>query len=333
MPASRRTILQLLDSLEGPIAKAFREAVAGVTSRARINQIEAAIRRGDVEAVMRAAGVRPGSWSAVTEAVRNGYVEAGAFTIAADVPARLGMAFNVNNPRAEAWIRTHSSEWVTNINDDVRESIRVALNQGMAAGRNPRSTALDIVGRVSKQTGRRTGGVIGLTDQQAQFALNARSDLENLSSRYFTRQRRDKRFDRMVRSAIESGEPLSQEQINRIVGRYEDRLLQLRGENVARTEALGALNEASDEALRQVVDEGLAPQESIIRIWDATLDARTRPDHVAADGQERGLNEAFDVGGVAMMHPGDFSAPAEQVINCRCVARHQIDFVAVEEAA
>jgi hypothetical protein len=137
----------------------------------------------------------------------------------------------------------------------------------------------------------------------------------------------------MVRRAIESGTPLDEATINRLVGRYEDRLLDLRGQTVGRTEALASLNEASDEALRQAVDEGLAPPDAVKRIWDATGDLRTRPDHVAADGQPRGLDEPFIVGGMSMMHPGDPAGGAANVINCRCIVRHEIDFVKVEQAA
>jgi hypothetical protein len=230
------------------------------------------------------------------------------------------------------------------------------MQAGMAAGRNPRSVALDIVGRISKQTGRRAGGVIGLNGPQASAVKDMRAALGNprgvgivrfdqlgdpVKSFWIGRDgnlkssygRRDRRFDPMVRRAIESGTPLDEATINRLVGRYEDRLLDLRGQTVGRTEALASLNEASDEALRQVVDEGLAPPDAVKRIWDATGDLRTRPDHVAADGQPRGLNEPFIVGGMSMMHPGDPAGGAANVINCRCIVRHEIDFVKVEQAA
>jgi len=159
--------------------------------------------------------------------------------------------------------------------------------------------------------------------------LNARQELENLDSNYFTRGRRDRRFDSVFRTAIDSGKPLNAGTVNKLVGRYEDRLLKLRGDTIARTETLAAVNEASDESLRQVVGEGLAEPDDIKRIWDAAGDSRTRRDHAYADGQERGMNEAFDIGGNAMMHPGE--GPAAQVINCRCIVQHEIDFIGAEQ--
>jgi len=166
--------------------------------------------------------------------------------------------------------------------------------------------------------------------------LNAREELENLDSNYFTRKRRDRRFDSIVRKAIDADKPMSAADINRITGRYSDRLLELRGTTIGRTEALSSMNEASDEALRQVVQQGLAPPEAVLRIWDAAGDSKTRASHVAMDMQERGLDETFTAGsGASLMHPGDSShgAGAGEIINCRCIVTHKIDFIAVELAA
>lgn len=324
---SQRKINQLLDKLEPAAARAFLRAVANIRSRSRLRDLEAAIQLQDIDRVMRVVGLSSGAWADVTEAVRRAYIEGGAL-VAADAPSQLGFVFDINNPQAQAWLATHSSNFVTRINQDQREAIRSVLAAGFDAGRNPRSIALDIVGRINRATGRRDGGIVGLTSQMSVYVQNARSELENLDAGYLTRKRRDKRFDRLVQRAIADGKPLSATDINRITGRYADRLLKLRGDNIGRTEVLGSLNQGMDQALRQAVDENLVRPEGIKRIWDATGDSRTRPDHVAADGQEVGLNEPFRVGGASMMHPGDFGAPASQVINCRCVVRQEVDWLA-----
>lgn len=333
MAASRREILRLLDELEGPIAAQFREAVDRMRSRAQIEALARAIEGNDLDAVLRALGERPGSWSTLTEQVRSAYVEAGIFTIAADVPRRFGMEFDITNPRAERWLRDHSSALVTYINAEQREAVQEALRAGMAAGRNPRSMALDIVGRMDAQTGRRAGGIVGLNRPQAEAAIRARQQLQELDPAYFNRVLRDRRFDSLVRAAIESDTPLSESDINRLIGRYEDRLLKWRGDTIGRTEALAALNEASDESLRQVIDEGLAPPEAVKRIWRHSFSKNERPGHLAMEGQERGVGEDFvnPETGVALPHPGQ--GPASEVINCRCFVAHKVDFVAVELAA
>jgi uncharacterized protein with gpF-like domain len=53
--------------------------------------------------------------------------------------------------------------------------------------------------------------------------------------------------------------------------------------------------------------------------WVSLIDSRSRPEHAAIDGQERGLNDAYDVAGTKMSHPGDPNGGAGNVCNCRCM--------------
>jgi len=333
MAATRRQLEAFLDSLEPPIRDAFLEAIRTIVGAASIGRLTTAIELNDITAVMSAAGMRVSSWDSVTEAVRRAYIESGQFTMAADVPARFGAGFNITNQRALEWVSRYSAELVTYISTEQGDVIQSILTSGMEAGRNPRSIALDIVGRIDPRTQRRTGGVIGLNRPQAAAAQKARIQLNDLDSAYFQRKLRDRRFDSMVRRAIESGEPLSQADIDRITGRYADRLLKLRGDTIGRTEALTAMNEAADESLRQVVEEGLAPADAVKRIWRHSFSQNERPGHLEMSGEAVGIDEPFTnpVTGVQLMRPG--SGPASEVINCRCVVEHEIDFVAVERAA
>jgi len=52
--------------------------------------------------------------------------------------------------------------------------------------------------------------------------------------------------------------------------------------------------------------------------WLAVLDANTRPDHADASGQLVAMDDTFDVGSSQMQYPGDMSATANEVVNCRC---------------
>lgn len=64
----------------------------------------------------------------------------------------------------------------------------------------------------------------------------------------------------------------------------------------------------------------------IVKVWDATLDGKTRSAHRAADGQIRELDEYFEVGGEKMTAPG-IDGSAANVCNCRCqvlqMSRHK----------
>lgn len=58
----------------------------------------------------------------------------------------------------------------------------------------------------------------------------------------------------------------------------------------------------------------------LVKTWASMEDERVRPDHARANGQTVPINKPFIVGGYRMQYPGDPSAPANQVINCRCTA-------------
>lgn len=82
---------------------------------------------------------------------------------------------------------------------------------------------------------------------------------------------------------------------------------------IARTEGHRIQNEAALDAQDEAKKKGA----NVVKQWDATLDDRTRPDHQAADGQIREIDEPFDVGGEKMKAPG-VGGSAKNVCNCRC---------------
>lgn len=85
---------------------------------------------------------------------------------------------------------------------------------------------------------------------------------------------------------------------------------------VARTELISAYNGGLNDAFTMLADA--QPDIVYVKRWLATNDTRTRPDHREADGQVVPFSQPFVVGGYAMMHPGDPTAPPHEVIQCRC---------------
>lgn len=84
---------------------------------------------------------------------------------------------------------------------------------------------------------------------------------------------------------------------------------------IARTETMGALNGSRTDAFQAWDEE---TEEELERVWLSTMDSRTRPSHVLADGQRASMVDPFIVGGFPLMFPGDPQGPAQEVIQCRC---------------
>ncbi|MCD9096193.1 phage minor head protein [Luteimonas fraxinea] len=350
---SHRKLAQLIEALEPAIRDAFLAAIRSVRERAPVSVIADLIEAGRVDDVLLVLGIDTALLSPLSESVRAAFVAGGAQGVA-EMPAIqvalrpvitgsyaarpvspvLRASFDLFNPRAQSWLANHSSQLVTHIVGEQRTAIQQVLSTGMQLGRNPRQTALDIVGRIG-ETGRRSGGIVGLTPQQAQYVSNMRADLASgnprLMARYFKRDRRDKRFDAQVRKAMEAGKPVSQASIDKIAGRYSDRLLQLRGENIARTESMSAFNAARQESFRQAVESGGLRPEHVRKGWGATGDDRTRHSHAELNGMEIGLEDLFvATTGARMLYPGDteHGAGAEDVAGCRCTAMYRVDMIA-----
>jgi len=91
---------------------------------------------------------------------------------------------------------------------------------------------------------------------------------------------------------------------------------------IARTEGQRSQNAATDAIYGKATDQGI--QGGVV--WDATLDARTRPTHADKDGEVRAADGLFaPLGGVRVPHPVHPALPAGEAINCRCRNRFQVE--------
>lgn len=82
----------------------------------------------------------------------------------------------------------------------------------------------------------------------------------------------------------------------------------------ARTAVTGAQNAGRQAGYERAVDMGIKTEKQ----WLATMDARTRHEHVVLDGQHVPVDENFKVGPYEIEYPGDPTAEPEMVYNCRC---------------
>jgi SPP1 gp7 family putative phage head morphogenesis protein len=85
-----------------------------------------------------------------------------------------------------------------------------------------------------------------------------------------------------------------------------------RSTRIAMTETAAAFGVGRQEAMAKA---GVTEKR-----WLTSGNDNVRDAHRAANGQTVGIDEAFEVGGEQLMHPGDPSGSPENVINCHCVA-------------
>ena len=84
-----------------------------------------------------------------------------------------------------------------------------------------------------------------------------------------------------------------------------------RAVTVSRTISTAAANGGKLEGWKQ---SGLVKKKR----WRSANNKRTRKDHREANGQTVDIDKPFRVGGEKLMHPGDPSGSAKQIVKCRC---------------
>ena len=89
------------------------------------------------------------------------------------------------------------------------------------------------------------------------------------------------------------------------------RISKNRAATIVRTEGHRIQVAAQKNVMYKASDAGA----DIVKIWNATLDGKTRPSHAKIDGEIRELDEKFSNG---MDAPSDPAGGAAEVVNCRC---------------
>ena len=332
---------RLLDRLEPQARAAFLDAISKIRSEAQLKLIIDHLTAGNVDAAILALRLDPSFFQPLDRAISEAYWQGGLMALAA-LPritdpfngSRVVLGFDGRHPRAEAWVKEKSSTLITAIVSEQRELVRSVVRQGVIEGKGPRDVALDIVGRVDKLTGKRVGGILGLTTPQAGYVANARAELSSGTPSalraYLSRTLRDKRYDAVVRKALKDGSPIPKAMVQLMSDRYAAKLLKMRGDMIARTESINALRAGQWEGYKQLLSTGAVSDDQISRSWQSTGDLRTRPHHMEMQGQKvTGIDSLFTApDGSKMRFPGDtaYGASAAETIQCRCFMQVRIAY-------
>lgn len=224
----------------------------------------------------------------------------------------------ITNMKAVNAIQANGLRLVRGFSTQQTEAAMQAIQRSFTTGANPIATA-----RAFRDS-------IGLTARQEQAVQNYRIALEERPRASLGRALRDRRFDSTVRRAAESGEALPADKIDRMVGRYRERMLRYRSETIARTESLRSVHQGQFRMYEQAIDEGRIQPQQMEREWNTAVDERVRESHSMMHGQKTTMDEPFISGlGNALMYPGDPGAPAEDTVQCRCAVGTRIKEIVV----
>lgn len=328
----------VLAKIEPGLRRVILAALQEMRDTADMDRLTALLQIGDVEGVVAMLRLSAEATAAMEAALADA-VQTGAR--AAVAPPGIVFAFDAVNPATVEFIRAYRLNLIRQIDDVTREGVRQIIRDGLEHGQNPRTVARAVKERV------------GLTQSQAKAVANFRAELErfhlkrtagdwnlggkisraaggaqvyvidqhgNPVDKIMARRLRDFRFDRTLRRAMQTGEPLTPEQIDKMVAAYERKFLRFRAETIARTEALRAANAGEHQQWVQAVQRGVVEESRIRRHWLTAGDERVRLSHRQIPHMNQGgvmLNQPFRTPGGLVLTPP--AAP-----NCRCTVTYRV---------
>lgn len=217
------------------------------------------------------------------------------------------ISFDPGDAEAERLLRQATLALIREIEEAQRDAIRKVLADAVSQGLNP------------TQASRMYRDLIGLTQHQMSAVNSYRRLLESGSTEALQRSLRDKRFDSTIQRILGQGLQLSESQINRMVDRYRQRMIDLRAITIARTETQTVMSAAQHSSTLQLADAVGLNLNRVERTWRTITDGRERDTHHDMNNQKRGAEEKFvSPSGARLLYPGDLTAPGAERINCRC---------------
>ena len=299
------------------LAAALASSYAYIRQQLGDSVIGRFITRGDVEgliATILSARLLERAFRAVRTRVRAAAEASGRLTIP-DLPPTTGVrpiavGFDILHPNVARAVRTLEDSIINRLSSDVREVVRRLLNDSLARGVN------------GVELGRSLRTVIGLSPNQLSYIENFSRSLlrEPGYGSPFDRVLRDRRFDARIREAFaEGGRPLTDAEIDRMLGRYRERWVNRNSETWGRTLSRNALRVGQRATWQQAIDRGDLSEDEIEKEWihyDPQDDPR--PHHQAMDNVRVPFNQPYPI------DTQDMYAGEGDPWNCHCVDIYRI---------
>lgn len=300
----------LFARLDKQLGLGWRDVVEWLRAINSLDDIERAIRTGRMRDVVQGVADAADRFAADTHAAYVSAAQRAKEWLDGAIDDEL-ISFNADNPRAVRWAQQNRYELRGAVTNEQQTAIHQAVSRGVREGLNPRDIAREV--RDS----------IGLTPYQESIVANYRRELEQGDyTAALARELRDRRHDRSMHAAIAGRRTFDDDDIDRMVETYRQGWIDYRAETIARTEALRAAHQGTEELYSQALERGQLSADELVRTWRAgPKTPEARDGHQALDGLEQPIGGVFTnpFTGERLRYPGDPEAPVSETANCRCV--------------
>lgn len=195
------------------------------------------------------------------ETVRRGFASA-----ATDLPGRgkingaVAVSFDTLNPKVVEAVRALDSRVINSLKDDIRETVRAYVENGIRDGKSPRTVAKDL------------RPLIGLSETQAR---NSEKYGEKL---------------------LAKGK--SPEQVEKAVAAYQRKAIAQNANTNAGTATRDSLKLGQHMSWQDAIDKGLVDPALLTQTWVTVGDNRVRDEHRAMNGETVPFGNTFSNGDV-----------------------------------
>jgi len=317
-----------IERLEIEVQQAYLDQVAQTVRYVSISELEKAVEDNDEDRIAEILSL--GLFALLVERLRAVYARGASKELLAVIIPGVRREVDMGHPDVTSFLASQAAALRDQVAREQAEAVRVVLSMGRDRGDTARTAALSLAGRMSKQTGRRTGGVVGLNGPAAEASQRARDQLASgdpaRMREYLTRLRRDPAFDAAVREAIEQKRPVPKAIIDRAASAYAQRLLGTYAEALAQTNTSEAYNKGREEGWKQLTARS-SGMYTFAKTWRSMRDNKVRHTHAAMNGQVVMADQPFtSPSGAMLMFPCDTSlgAPLNERIRCRCVVEYSL---------
>lgn len=332
--ASQKQIIRLITQYSPRVREAFLSAIKDAQDNIDWDNLLRAIEDRDIEAAIKAMNISEASYQEYEDILTEIFSDSGKDVIRSiEGIDKLGVRWNIKNPIAEEWVRTHVANKVVGITREQIELVRELVEAGIAEGKHPYQIAISIAGRATGKRRERIGGIVGLDGPRARRYNNVVSNLatpegirslvvEHPDGSLTMRYRVNKSTENRILRAYRANKGLSTKEVAISEVQYKNALLKHRADTIAQTETANAVMGGRETEWKILTQEEGVDANRILKRWEHRRGASKhhRPDHLAMSGETvQGLNTPFVFpDGEQLRWAHDVYGSASHVINCGC---------------